>query len=311
MLLLGLLALLTAPTAILAEEAALVLLPAAAVDGEGIFLSQVLGALPASALPHIRLADSPAFGQVTILSRSRIHEIALAAAPDLVSTNWTGAANIRITRRARTLNETDLREQLTAVLQRDNVGAKGDLELRLTRPWSPIAIPDDPFTLKILDLPTSGVSSSFVVRFELRTAREVVGTWQAALQARVHKEIWTARSALKPGQLFSEADIARERRDVLALREAPLAMEIDATLEIAENVQAGAPLYSRSVRLRPVIHRGQVVDAQVQENGMVISLKVEALENGAPGQLLRVRNIQSRKEFRGKIQNENTILVLL
>jgi hypothetical protein len=128
MLLLGLLAAIIAPPGILAEGSALVLLPAALVDGEGIFLSQVLGAQPASALPHLRLADSPAFGQVTILSRSRIHEIAFAAAPDLISTNWTGAANIRITRRARTLNETDLREQLTAVLQRDNVGAKGDLE---------------------------------------------------------------------------------------------------------------------------------------------------------------------------------------
>jgi len=184
--------------------------------------------------------------------------------------------------------------------------------LRFTRPWNTVAIPDDPCTLKVLDLPTAGVSPSFVVRFELRTARETVGAWQVPVQARVWKEVRAARAALKPGQAFDEADFARERRDVLTLREAPLAaVETDVPLEIAEHIPAGAPVYARSVRPRPVIRRGQMVEAQLQDGGLIISLKVEALESGAPGQLVRVRNPQSRKEFRGKIQNENTILVLL
>ena len=184
--------------------------------------------------------------------------------------------------------------------------------MRLQRPWATLAIPDDPFTLKVIDLPTSGVSPNFAVRFELKTAHEVIGAWQAPIQARIWKEIWTARSALRSGQLFSDSDVVRARRDVLLLREAPLTLaEADPTLEIAEQIQAGAPLYARSVRVRPVIRRGQIVEAQLHDNGMIISLKVEALENGAPGQLVRVRNLQSRKEFRGKIQNENTILVYL
>ncbi len=293
------------------DEPALVLLPNAPVDGEGIFLSQLI-ATNGQALPQIRIADSPAFGQATILTRLQIFEVAYKAAPELVSTNWAGAAKIRVTRRSRPFTETDLKEQLTAVLQRDHVGARGDLELRFMRPWPPIAIPDDPFTLKILDLPTLGVSPSFAVRFELRTGHEVIGAWQAPVQARVWKDVWTARSPLKPGQLFSETDVVRARRDVLTLREPPLDVaEPESTLEIAEQVQVGAPLYARSVRARPVIRRGQIVEAQLHDNGMIISLKVEALENGAPGQLVRVRNPQSRKEFRGKIQNENTILVFL
>jgi flagella basal body P-ring formation protein FlgA len=38
---------------------------------------------------------------------------------------------------------------------------------------------------------------------------------------------------------------------------------------------------------------------------------VEALENGAPGQTVRVRNLATRKEFRGKVRDEQTILVSL
>jgi flagella basal body P-ring formation protein FlgA len=42
---------------------------------------------------------------------------------------------------------------------------------------------------------------------------------------------------------------------------------------------------------------------------MEISLKVEILEDGAKGQQVRVRNPQSKREFRGKVENENTITI--
>jgi flagella basal body P-ring formation protein FlgA len=44
---------------------------------------------------------------------------------------------------------------------------------------------------------------------------------------------------------------------------------------------------------------------------MVVSMKVEALENGARGQVVRVRNVYSRKELKGKVEDEHTILVSL
>jgi flagella basal body P-ring formation protein FlgA len=119
-----------------------------------------------------------------------------------------------------------------------------------------------------------------------------------------------ARSPLKRGQLLSEADRARERRDVLALRDACLENLPDEFLyEIAETLPAGAPLYSNSVKLRRLVRRGQVAEAVVQDGAMSVSIKVEVLEDGVLGQFIRVRNLQSRREFRGKVENEQTILV--
>jgi flagella basal body P-ring formation protein FlgA len=300
------------PGAFAVEPSSWLLLTNAQVDSEGIFLSQVVAPESLPALPQIRLADAPAFGQAVTLTRTQIFEVMQKAAPELVSSHWAGPERVRITRRSRILPEAELKEQLTARLQRDHVKDKGELELRLVRPWLPMLIPDEPYTLKILDLPTTGVSPSFVVRFELSTRHETLGRWQAALQARVWREVWVARAALRRDQLFSEADVASERRDVLTAREALLPNALpEATLEIAENVPAGGPIYLRAVRIRPVVRRGQVVDAQFQEGGMMISLKVEVMESGAPGQLVRVRNAQSKREFRGKVQNEQTIVVSL
>ena len=71
------------------------------------------------------------------------------------------------------------------------------------------------------------------------------------------------------------------------------------------------PLTTRSFRVRPLIFRGQTLEALVTDGALQITTKVEALEDGLPGQFVRVRNPQSRREFRGKVQNENTILVQL
>jgi flagella basal body P-ring formation protein FlgA len=83
------------------------------------------------------------------------------------------------------------------------------------------------------------------------------------------------------------------------------------SLELTENIQEGAHLLSRSVKIRPSIRRGELVEAILQDGALSVSLRVEVLEDGLPGQLVRIRNPQSKRELRGKVQNEQTILIAL
>ena len=55
----------------------------------------------------------------------------------------------------------------------------------------------------------------------------------------------------------------------------------------------------------------RLADAIVRDGAMIISLKVEVLEDGVPGQMVRVRNPQSRRELRGKVLDEQTIVISL
>lgn len=212
----------------------------------------------------------------------------------------------------RSFSESDLIELLTATLQNDYVKDKGELELRLSRPWAARTVPDEPLTIKVLDIPTSGVTPTFILRFELRAAEQVLGTFQTSVQARVWREVWIARSPLKRGDLVADAALDRQRRDVLTLREALADFAAnDTTLEIAEPLPSGSPLLARSIKTRPVIHKGQSADALVQDGALSISMKVEALEDGAPGQMIRARNALTRRDLRGKVLNEQTILLSL
>ncbi len=69
------------------------------------------------------------------------------------------------------------------------------------------------------------------------------------------------------------------------------------------------PVLNRSVRVRPVIQRGQMVDGVFQDGSLSISLKVETLEDGLLGQTVRVRNPKTKRELYGKVQNEQTVLI--
>jgi flagella basal body P-ring formation protein FlgA len=212
----------------------------------------------------------------------------------------------------RVLTEADALTLLTSTLQKNYVKDKGELELNFTQPWTAPVLPDEPLTVKILELPTVGVTPSFIIRFQLCTTNETVGTWQATVQAHVWREVWVAHSDLQRGELVSDADVARDRRDVLGIYESLAEFSTDdSSLELANQVQAGGILLARNLKPRAVVHRGQIADALLEDGALSIMMKVEVLEDGAPGQIVRARNPVSLRNLSGKVIDEKTILISL
>jgi flagella basal body P-ring formation protein FlgA len=246
------------------------------------------------------------------LTRTQITEHLQRHNPDLPRPNWDGAPHVSVSRATRLLRESELLEMLTSQLSEKWVKGNGELELRLNRTWNPVRVPDEPLTLEVYDLPATGLNSYLILRFDLADPRERIGTWQVATQAKLWRKIPVAESSLRRGQLLRESDCTLERRDVLATREALDPEDLNQPgLELVQNIDPGMPILSRSVRIRPLVQRGHVVEAVVQNGLLNISMKVQVLEDGRPGQLIRVRNLKSRREFYGKVQDENTVLVPL
>jgi flagella basal body P-ring formation protein FlgA len=212
----------------------------------------------------------------------------------------------------RIVAESDMLSLLTDTLQRVYVKDRGELELICKQPWPKLQLPDKPLTVKILELPTAGVTSSFIVRFQLCTEQGSLGTWQTTVQAHVWRMVWVAHSTLRRGELVSGADVIRERCDVLNVREALADFSAtDPNLELAAAVTPGVPLLARHIKPRVVIHRGQTANALLQDGMLSISAKVVALEDGAPGDTIRARNSASSRYMSGKVLDEQTILISL
>jgi flagella basal body P-ring formation protein FlgA len=139
-----------------------------------------------------------------------------------------------------------------------------------------------------------------------------VGRWEVVFHASIWKDVPIAQSALIRGELLKDADITLERRDVLILRDAFMNFaNVSENLQIAENLPVGYPVLNRSVRMRPIIQRGQVVEGIFVDGALTISLKVETLEDGLLGQTIRIRNPKTKRELHGKVQNDQTVFIAL
>ena len=282
-------------------------------DSSGIFLQQV-ASTPPSVFPsqNIRLTDAPAFGRAASFTPDQLGELLRRSAPQFPVVTWTGASQVRVVRRARFLAESELRDLLTATIQSEHVRDKGTLELAFGRSWPGVNLPDETLSLRVLNMPASGVSPNFIVRFDINAGAERFGPWQVVAQARVMRDVLVARVPLKRGQPLQPSDFVIERRDVLALREAVgVELAVNPAFELVENVPSGQPLLARAVRMRPVVQRGQLVDGLVRDGAMNISLKVEVLADGLPGQTVRVRNPKTKREFYAKVQDDQTVVIHL
>lgn len=293
-----------------AEPATAIFASGALVRSEGVFSTDLIQGVPA--LPRIRVASAPAVGGWLQLSRTSVVETLRLTGLDLSNFRWTGPESARVSRAMRELAETEVRDRITQELQRRCARNGGEIEVRFSRPWRSVSIPDEPLEVRLLDLPSTGLQTLISLKVEVMAAREPVGSWFQPIQVRHWCEVPVAASALRRGTPLAEAETVLERRDVLAsrgvLKALPAAIQ---DYEMAESLAPGQSLSDRSLRLKTVVFRGHRVDARIQAGSLEITTKVEAMEDGFPGQSIRVRNPQSKREFRGVVQGEDTVLVPL
>ncbi len=286
------------------------LLPETQVDSHGIYLDQVVVTNTLPTAQRIRLMDAPAFGQMTVLQQTQIVAAIQPYFSEKLTNKWTGPDRIRVGRRTRLLNESELKDLLTIALQRDYVRDRGDLEVRFLRAWTAVRVPDEPVDLKIVDTPSSGLSANFIVRFELHAGKDVVGNFQLVCQAKIWQEICVAASPLRRGSPISPRDVTMERRDLLTIREYLTELpSLEEGIEVVESVMPGSPITPRMFRMRPSVFRGEMLDALFTNGAMSISMKVEILQDGGVGQVIRVRNPLSKRELRGKVQNDRSMQI--
>ena len=86
------------------------------VSGAGVFLRDLLE--DADFFPNPKLADAPSAGKPLLLTRSNIVAWLPRSNALPALTNWTGAAAVKVVRRTRVLEQNELLDILSNVLQR-------------------------------------------------------------------------------------------------------------------------------------------------------------------------------------------------
>ena len=204
-------------------------------------------------------------------------------------------------------------DDFVTLLARDlsaHFNLEGDLQLELLRTWTPPERVARAWKIEITEYPALP-SASMLVRCRVFADGAPVTSADETLvlRAMLWRDVWVARQPLDNGAMFDAAMLDARRVDLFRERDALPATVGDRTFIFARSVQAGRLLTWRDIARRPLVRKGELVDVSAAEGQLVITMKALAMQNGAQGEAITVRNVESRKDFTAFVVDESHVQV--
>jgi flagellar basal body P-ring formation protein FlgA len=203
------------------------------------------------------------------------------------------------------------RDQFVATLAHTlaaHFNLEGELQLDLLRPWTPPARVAKAWNVEIVEFPTLP-SASMLVRCRVLAGDVPAGDATLLLKASLWRDAWVTRMPLVSGAVFDAAQLDARRVDLFHDRDAVPAAVGDHSYIFARSVPTGSLLTWHDIARRPLVKKGAIVEVSAIEGQLMVTLKGLAMENGAQGDTVTVRNPESQKSFAAVVVDENHVQV--
>lgn len=185
---------------------------------------------------------------------------------------------------------------------------EGELQLELLRPWHAPAPQAADWRLEVLEFPAAP-ASSLLLRARLLADGQPAGDVTLVLRASLWRDAWAVREPLTANSLFDAAQLEPRRVDTLRDRDAVPVTAGDRNYNFTRSVPAGRLLTWRDVARRPLVRKGEIVEVSAADGLLSVTLKGLAMQSGAHGDVVTVRNPDSRKDFSASVIDEKRVQV--
>ena len=209
-------------------------------------------------------------------------------------------------RLGRSLLERRLSEMLKHRYQVD-----GEVVVFLGRHWDEIELGAG-FQIKIRDASPDELSANSFLRFSIWDEGLKVGDFSTPVRMAHMQEVLFASVPLARGSSPAFENFESRKVDVLKshANSVPSSAKLSG-YQIDSNLKPGSPLKWNLLSKVNLVHKGDVINVYASGNGIYVSMKGVALENGVEGATIRIKNISSEKEFSAKVLNEASVKVHL
>lgn len=290
-------------------EAAFTLNTTCEVSGDGVYLADLVDSKAGEAVPAILVDVSPSWGTVRKYSANELIKLinekaqgveVIASEPDQQTT---------LRRKSRSMDSSQILELLKSELLKSPLFDEGELEMELIRPWKPMLVPDGALEMRMLTKINYRTSQTSL-RFQLMDGGVPFGVFSAAVKISLWKDAWVATRQITRGTLLPEAKLKKQRHNMIKVRQDLWGGNpSDGRFWFQENISPGRLIYDKAVVMKPVVRRGNLAKAIITTGPLLVSTNVKVLEDGAPGEVVRVQNIRTRKEIIGEVIDEKTIKI--
>jgi flagella basal body P-ring formation protein FlgA len=255
-------------------------------------------------LEAVEVGAAPLPGRSRTVSAAYARVRVLQIGVDVTRLQFAGPDQVTVTRAAQAVPGRAFRKAACAAVEAANPGATAQVSLVP----ADLRLPPGTVTFDTEgEGPVSGPSGAVTVRVLVQGREEARVPISFRLQ-RLAPVLVAARHVPR-GHVLTEADLLVEQRPAVA---GPLAMTASAQAvgqELSVPLRAGAPLRESMLRPAVLVKRGARIRLVCRPPGFVATVTGEALQDGAAGQPIRVRNLSSRRDLTGFITDEQTVEV--
>lgn len=203
------------------------------------------------------------------------------------------------------------RDQFVALLTENLVShfnLEGELQLELLRAWAAPARVAAQWSVEIAEYPALP-AAAMLTRCRLLADGQVVGEYTATLRASLWRDAWAARQPLAANTSFDATSLETRRVDFLRDREALPASVGDQSYLFVRSIQPNRLLTWRDISRRPLVRKGDLIEVAAIDGQLQIIMRGLAMENGAAGDTVTVRNPESKRNFAAQVIAENRVQI--
>ena len=242
----------------------------------------------------------------TVFRRLRGLGLALATTAALQIPAVAGAAAQTLPEHLIGATEAFLEEQVANYLQRASIG--GRYEIQVNRLDSRLRMPacDQPLVAS-LESPAQPVG-----RVTVRVGCQGSSTWSLFVpaQVRLFRQVVVAQRPLARGAILEAQDIDWRERDVGTLTQGYLTEPEQALgSKLTRPVSIDQVLTPNHLERAPVVRKGDHVVISAGGAALSVRMPGEALQEGAIGELVRVRNLSSQRIIKARISGPGQVVV--
>lgn len=253
----------------------------------------------------VAVEAAPPYGQDKIISGEQVISAIRRSGIDTQSFWYSFPRNLVIHRQGRELSEVEAK----AFLEQQSELLRDGSEIKNIFFEGPRFVPNGEITLKLgkIERGVDGVQSAELVATSLSGSTSTV---KVKAYVDSFNEVLIASRSVARGEILREGDFERAR---LNIRSVPARAAVDESdvvgFEAKRSITAGRIIQSEDLKLPNLIQAGKQVTLKYEKGRLVATVLVVALESGAAGDYIRVRNEDSKKVITAKVVSEGLVEV--
>lgn len=255
-------------------------------------------------LKRIVVGESPKAGEVVVLDGSKVLQKMRDEGVKLDSLRYTLPRQMTVTRAFREVKGDELERVLSAFIAKD--GRQIDVKQLVME--KPVRIPTDSMGLEVVALKTTqpghigvdykSIAGSDEVRFHLRA---IADEWRL---------MPVAAKPLTRGTIVTAQDVKLEKLNATALGKDSVENIGDIVgRSVTKDIGQGEMFKTSAIIIPPVITAGSKVTLVFRQGRLEVTATGTALENGAAGAEIKVRNEASQKVVSGRVSEPGLVMV--